>query len=508
MTYDYDMTVIGAGAAGLTAAGMSALLGAKTLLVEQHRPGGDCTWTGCIPSKTLLRAAKVAHEMKTAGRFGLPPFEPSLSFVHVMDHVRATRQRVYEQSDAPPNMEKLGVEVALAAARFLDPHSIELRDESGHTRRVSSRYFVIATGSKPKEPRFAAPYLTNETLFELTSQPKRLVIVGAGPVGIEMAQAFQRLGSSVTVVAPGTHILPKDDPELTEILQPCLAQEGASFVLGRRVTGLYQNADGLTAILDDGRTIPCDAALAAIGREPNVAALALQNAGVAFHDKGIDIDECCRTRQKHIYAVGDVTGRYQFTHMAEHMSKVAVTNAILHWPKKLDEKHIVWTTFTEPELARLGTLEADVVKDGGKYSVYRFPFTRIDRAVTEDETEGMLKVIANSRGRILGASILGANAGEMIAEYALAMRSGLRLSRIADTIHPYPTYMLGNRSTADQFVAKQLDSPLLGLLGKIRGYRGQRRGSAALRQSSLLYRAVTQERSSWIGMTSPALRYI
>ena len=188
------------------------------------------------------------------------------------------------------------------------------------------------------------------------------MVVGAGPVGIEMAQAFQRLGSSVTVVAAGSHILPKDDPELTAILQRCLAQEGSMLIPGHRVTGLDRSGDALAATLDDGRTIPCDAALAAIGREPNVTGLALQNAGVVLGDKGITIDDRCRTRQLHIYAVGDVTGRYQFTHMAEHMSKVAVTNAILRWPKRLDEKHLIWTTFTEPQLARLGASETHIAK--------------------------------------------------------------------------------------------------------------------------------------------------
>lgn len=472
MIYDYDMAVIGAGAAGLTAAGMSAVLGAKTLLIEEHRLGGDCTWTGCIPSKTLLRAGKAAHEMKTAERFGLPQVAPDISFEQVMKHVRSVRQHVYSEADAPPNIERLGVEVAKASARFIDPHSVELHGENGQTRRLSSRYFVIASGGRPKQPNFAAPYLTNETLFELTSQPKRLAIVGAGPVGIEMAQAFQRLGSAVTVVGTGAHILPKDDPELTDALCRCLAAEGISFILGQRAKGLVRNGEGLAVTLEDGRTIACHAALAAIGREPNVTGLALHNAGIAAGDKGIAIDDRCRTRQRHIYAVGDVTGQYQFTHMAEHMSKVAVTNAILHWPKKLD-KNPIWTTFTEPQLARLGASESDIAKRGEKYSVYRLPFAKIDRAVTDGETAGMVKVIADSRGRILGASILGANAGDMIAEYALAMRNGLRLSQIADTVHPYPTFALGNRQAADEWYRRKLKPLLLRVFGKLLRYRSE-----------------------------------
>ncbi|MCU1257867.1 MAG: mercuric reductase, partial [Bryobacterales bacterium] len=205
-----------------------------------------------------------------------------------------------------------------------------------------------------------------------------------------------------------------------------------------------------------------------------------ENAGVRFGEKGIDVDRRCRTSQRHIYAVGDVTGKYQFTHMGEHMSKVAVTNAILRWPKSLDEKHVVWATFTQPELAHLGESELQLRERGKRYIPFRFPFAMLDRAITETETDGEVKILADSGGKILGASILGANAGEMISECALAMRHGLRLSQIADTVHPYPTYMLGNRRTADQFVAKQLDSPLLALLGKVLRYRGRRTGSKVL----------------------------
>jgi pyruvate/2-oxoglutarate dehydrogenase complex dihydrolipoamide dehydrogenase (E3) component len=339
---------------------------------------------------------------------------------------------------------------------------------------------VIASGSRPKAPNFSAPALTNETIFELESLPKRLLIMGAGPVGTEMAQAFERLGSEVTVVAPGDRILPRDDPQQARKLQQSLSSEGVAFILRQKVVGLEKRGDDLIALLQNGRVLECDAALAAIGREPTVKSLQLEKAGVRYSEKGIDVNQHCRTSQRHIYAVGDVTGRYQFTHMGEHMSKVAVTNAILRWPKKLDERHVVWSTFTDPELAHLGESEADLHRRQAKYSIYRFPFEKLDRAVTETETIGEVKVFTDRTGRLLGASILGVHAGEMIAEYALAMRSGLRLSRIADTIHPYPTYMLGNRRAADQSVAKQLDSPLLALLGKLLGYRGERRGSAAL----------------------------
>jgi pyruvate/2-oxoglutarate dehydrogenase complex dihydrolipoamide dehydrogenase (E3) component len=480
MRYQYDMIVIGGGAAGLTAAGMSALLGAKTALIEAHRLGGDCTWVGCVPSKTLLRASKAAHHMNTADRFGLAAIQPHFEFSKIMDHIRRTRQRIYNDADAPPHLERLGVEVILGSARFCNPRTLEIHKSSGISSRLTSRFFIIATGSHPKTPNFSEPMLTNETIFELEAHPKRLLIIGAGPVGVEMAQAFRRLGSEVTIVARGNRILARDDPEQTRQLQECLDREGVRFLFGQKVAGLERHENGLIAILHDGRTLSCDAALAAIGREPAIKGLELQNAGVPFGEKGVDIDRHCRTSQRHIYATGDVTGKYQFTHMAEHMSKVAVMNAILRWPKALDERQLVWSTFTDPELARLGESEMQLREHGKKYTVFRFPFAKLDRAITESETDGEVKVFADKLGRILGASILGANAGEMISEYALAMRHNLRLLQIADTIHPYPTYLLGNRRTADQFVAKQLDSPLLALLGRILRYRGQLRGSGAL----------------------------
>jgi len=480
MKHDYDMIVLGGGSAGLVAAGMSALLGAKTLLVEQQRLGGDCTWYGCVPSKALIKAAKVAHEMRNADRYGLTPSALEHDFGRVMEHVRAIRQKVYEQADEPPHFERMGVEVTRAEAWFLDPHTVELTKPGGAAQKITSRYFVIATGSRPIHPEFAVPTLSNETIFELTSQPKRLIVLGAGPIGIEMAHAFQRLGSTVTVVAPGRSILPRDEPELTALLKTVLEADGVSFLLGKRVTAAERDHDTLIATLDNGDRLPCDAILAAIGREGNTNNLGLKNAGVATKKKYIAVDNRCRTSQKHIYASGDVTGRYQFTHMAEHMSKVAVTNAILHYPQKLDERCVTWATFADPELAHLGSSEYDLRKRRTKFSVYRFPFGKIDRAVVEVETTGLVKVLADASGKILGASILGARGGEMIAEWALAMRNGVSLKQISDTIHPYPTYMLGNRQAADQRSRELLDSPLLGLLGKLFGYRGVRKGAAAL----------------------------
>ena len=475
MAYEYDMIVIGGGAAGLVASGMAALLGAKTALIEEHRLGGDCTWTGCIPSKTLLRAASVAHQTRSADRYGLLSSSPRIDFSRVMQHVKRVREHVYREADAPPNFEKLGVAVIPARARFVDPHTLELQGPAPHPGRLTSRYFVVATGSRARMPEFKAPVLNNESIFELEEQPRRLLVLGAGPIGVEMAQAFRRLGSEVTVTAPCSGILDKDDPELTNPLRDALAGEGISFRLGRKTVQVESRDGDLSAPFDDGSTLECDAVLAAIGRQPVVEDLGLEEAGIAFDRTGIQIDRRCRTSQRHIYAAGDVAGRFLFTHMAEHMSKVAVSNAILHLPASIDEDHITWCTFTDPELARVGASEEDVRKRGHKYSVYRFPFTKLDRAITEGATIGLVKVLAASNGGILGVSILGENAGEMIGEWAVAMRNGLKVKHVADTIHPYPTYVLGNRRAADQWYSKQLNSPLVDLLGKLFRYRGIRK---------------------------------
>jgi pyruvate/2-oxoglutarate dehydrogenase complex dihydrolipoamide dehydrogenase (E3) component len=483
MSYDYDMVVIGGGAAGLTAAGMSAVLGARTALVEAQKLGGDCTWHGCVPSKTLLHAAKIAHRMRTADRYGLTPAAPAHDFARVMEHVRSIRQHIYDEADAPPHFEKLGVEVVAGRAAFLDAHTLAIHGAGAQPARLTSRKFIVATGSAPRTPRVAGiesvEVLNNESVFELTRLPGRLLVMGAGPIGIEMAQAFRRLGSEVTVVDHAGGILGRDDPELTAILLDSLRAEGIRFLLGDEVTRVEPGA----AYTKTGQRVEADAILAAVGRSPTLDGLNLSAAGVRVNERGIVVDRRCRSSARHIYACGDVAGRHLFTHMAEHMAKVAVMNAILHVPFSLDERHVTWCTFTDPELAHVGSSEAELQRDGVKYTIYRFPFTQLDRAITESETTGLVKVLAGRWGRILGVSILGAHAGEMIGEYALAMRNGVRLDKISSTIHPYPTYGLGNRRAADLFMIDKLSPGLVRWLQRLFRLRGGAGGIAALRRT-------------------------
>ncbi len=479
MAYDFDMIVIGGGAAGLTTSGIAASFGAKTLMIERHRLGGDCTWTGCVPSKTLLKSARVAHQMRHASHYGLADQDVRFDFGKMMARMRRLREEVYEDADRPEIFEALGVEVRHGAARFVDPHTVEIEGEHG-AARVTGRYVTIAAGASafipPLDGLGEVPYLTNETLFEITEQPARLAIVGGGPIGTEMAQAFARLGTRVTVIQRGGTILPKDDAELAATLRTRLEREGVAYLFDAVAKRVAQAAGEIRVEVEqDGarRAVEADALLVATGRRPNLDGLNLEAAGVAFTQRGITVDDRCRTSRRHIYAVGDVTGRYQFTHMSEHMGKVAASNAIFKIPLKIDAKHVPWVTYTDPELAHVGARERDLKEKGASDTVYRFPYTKLDRAVTDGETTGLIKVFARAwNGKILGATILGAAAGEMIGEYALAMRHGLRLRQISDTIHPYPTYGLGVRRAADQWYAQKQSPTLVRLLQKVFGYRG------------------------------------
>lgn len=448
---------------------MGALLGAKTVLVERDRLGGECTWTGCVPSKSLLRAGSVAHAVRHASEFGVDCGEPDVSFARVMARLRTVQQQIYEAADAPPNLERLGVHVVQGEASFVDPHTISLG-----ALRIRARFFVIATGSTPRQLGFEAPVLSSDTLFRLSARPEHLVIVGAGPMGVEMAQAFRRLGSQVTVVVSGSEILPHDDQEMTALLRRQLEGEGIRFRRGVRAHGAHEEGLSIAVRLSDGATVNCDAVFAAVGREIRTECLRLDLAGVRASEKGIVVDRHCRTSCRHIYAVGDVTGRQPFTHMAEHMAKVAVKNAVLRWPASVDET-VPWCTYTSPELAHTG-LRTDA-SDG---TVLRSAFRHNDRAAIDGCAEGLVKAVSDRRGRVLGASILGAHAGEMIHVWSLAVRRRMRVQEVADTIHAYPTYSLSNRKAADRWSERWLDSPLLAIVGRLFGYRGVRRGSSAL----------------------------
>lgn len=479
--YEYDAIIIGGGAAGLTASGIAANFGAKTMMIEKARLGGDCTWTGCVPSKALLKAGKVARHIRKASDYGLIDQEPNIDFQKVMAHIHEIREDIYRDADAPEHFEAMGIEVVEGMAYFTDSHALNIELANGETRVTTSRYFFICTGVgafvPPIEGIDSVDYLTNETLFEIEELPRELIIIGAGPIGNEMAQAMRRLGSEVTVIDMADRIMVKDDPELAGMLRDKLKQEGIDYVLDADVKKI-SSQDGRIVVEADVageiKEISGTDLLMATGRRPNVESLNLEAAEVNHTPKGIPVNAKCRTNRSHIYACGDVTGEYQFTHMSEHMAKVATTNALIKVPMKVDEQHVPWCTFTDPELGHVGATEKQLQEREEDYETYRFPYSKVDRAVTESEGEGLIKVFAKKwNGKILGASVLGTSAGEIISEYAVAMKNGVTLRKLADTIHPYPTYGLGARRAADQWYIKNQSEWQVKLIKKLFGYRGE-----------------------------------
>lgn len=481
-SYDFDAIVIGGGSAGLTASGVAANLGARTMMIEKDRLGGDCTWSGCVPSKTLLKAGKVARQIREAEAYGLINQDPEFDFENVIRHVHEKRERIYTEADRPEIYQEMGIEVIRGEARFLDDHRIVIEGKNDSRREASARYFFICAGGSPAVPPLEGineiSFLTSESLFEIEKLPETLTIIGAGPIGIEMGQALKRLGSKVTIVDEADRILANDDPELAHKLQGVLAKEGLGFELGARVQSVRKAGLGeqVTAVIETEKglkSINGDRLLVAVGRRANVQGLGLESGGIKFSSDGIEVNNKCQTNRSHIYACGDITGRYQLTHMSEHMAKVAVANALLKYPMKIDNGHVPWVTYTDPELGHVGATEEQLKQRGIAYETYRFPYSKIDRALTDSEEEGLIKIYAKKRnGKIYGADILGARAGELISEYALAMKNGVSLRNMADTIHPYPSYGLGARRAADQWYIKNQSEWQVKLLKKIFGYRG------------------------------------
>ncbi len=479
--YDFDAIVIGGGAAGLTASGIAANVGAKTMMIESERLGGDCTWTGCVPSKVILKAGKLAHQIRNASKFGLLDSEPEINFKKVIKHVHDIRDEVYEDADRPEIYEEMGIEVVFGKAAFKDSHTLDISLPDGESKTVTAGHIFIATGAKAFVPPIPGlsdvDFLTNESLFEIEDLPEHLIIIGGGPIGIEMSQALVNLGANVTVIDMGDRIMQNDDPELVEILHSVLEKQGVNFQLDSSIKKVQKGKKGIEVIIEEAgkeEIISGSHLLVATGRKANYSSLNLEAAGVKTNNKGIQVDNSCKTNVNHIYAMGDVTGRYQFTHMSEHMSKVAVTKALLKIPMTIDQKHIPWATYTEPELAHIGATEKQLKSSGQKFETYKFPYSKIDRAITEGETEGLIKIFASKlTGKIYGASVVGAHAGELISEYAVAMKNGVTLRNIADTIHPYPSWGLGARRAADQWYIKNQSEASVKWMKRIFGFKGE-----------------------------------
>jgi pyruvate/2-oxoglutarate dehydrogenase complex dihydrolipoamide dehydrogenase (E3) component len=461
-TIDTDICILGAGSAGLSVAAGAALLGARTVLIEPGAMGGDCLNTGCVPSKALLASAKAAVAYRHAGVLGLNAQAPEVDFKAVHDHVHGVIAGIAPQ-DSVERFEGMGVTVLREPGRFTGPREVVAGDAT-----VRARRFVIATGSVPQVPPIpgleSGSYLTNETIFGLTELPRHLIVIGGGPIGCELGQAFCRLGARVTVIEMAA-ILPKDDPELVDILRDRLRAEGLDIREGARVTGVEPAGDGVAVNIESGAAanpvmerIEGSALLLATGRRPVVEGLGLEAAGIAFGPAGIEVDARLRTANRRVFAAGDVVGGYQFTHMASHHAVVVIKNALFRLPAKVETRAVPWVTYSDPELAQVGLTEAAARAAHGAIRVLRWPFAENDRARTERQLEGLVKVIATPRGRILGASILGAQAGESIQPWTLAIGQGLKLSAMAGTIAPYPTRGEASKRAAGSFYADKISS--------------------------------------------------
>ncbi len=460
-TYDYDLGVIGGGSAGLTVASGAARLGAGTLLIDKGPAlGGDCLHFGCVPSKTLIHSARLYHSLKSCSRFGLPEVAmKEVDFSGIAARIRTVIAAIQEH-DSVERFCRLGVEVRFGAPRFVDEHQVELDG-----KRVSARSWVIATGSSSTPPRGAGleniPYLTNKEIFTLDRLPASLAILGAGPIAIEMAQAFCRLGSRVTVVQRSGQILSKEDSDLADGVMAVMESEGVRFLLNATVTGActVANKQELVVTTPAGEeTLQAEAVLVAQGRRPNIEGLGLTEIGVAHNAKGITVDERMRTSHSHIYAPGDVNGRFQFTHAAGHEGGIVVANAIFRLPRKVNTRWMPWCTYCDPELASIGMNEKRAKEAGIPYTVWSEEFAANDRALACGEGLGRLKMLLDEKERPLGVQILGPSAGEILGEWVAVLNGGMKLSALAGAIHPYPTLTEINKKVAGSYLSPKIFS--------------------------------------------------
>jgi pyruvate/2-oxoglutarate dehydrogenase complex dihydrolipoamide dehydrogenase (E3) component len=453
-----DLCVIGAGSGGLAVAAGAVQMGADVVLVEKGRMGGDCLNYGCVPSKSLIAAGKAAQTIRTAGRFGVNGHEPAIDFAAVHDHVKGVIAAIAPH-DSEERFTGLGVKVLRAPARFVGPSAVEVEGA-----RVEARRFVVATGSAPAVPPVPglaeAPHLTNETIFDLTERPEHLIVLGGGPIGCELAQAHRRLGARVTVLELFS-ILPKDDPAAVEVVRRHLVEEGIDLREHVEVERIEREGNGIAVTIKEADTqqrLVGSHLLVAAGRRANVADLGLEAAGVEYSPTGIKVDDRLRTTNKRIYAIGDVAGGLQFTHMAAYHAGIVIRNALFRLPAKVDARAVPWVTYTEPELAHVGLTELAAKDRGLEVEALMWPFDENDRAQAERATDGFVKVLLGQGGRIVGATIVGDRAGELIQPWVLALAQGLKIGAMAQFIAPYPTLGEASKRAAGSYYTPKLFS--------------------------------------------------
>ena len=459
--YDFDIGVLGGGAAGLTVTAGAAQLGAKTLLIEkENKLGGDCLHFGCVPSKTLIKSARVYQQIKNASRYGLPEVrvEP-VDFSKVAARIRSVIGAI-QRHDSVERFCGLGARVEFGQPTFIDEHTVQL-----NSKRYSAKSWVIATGSSPSTPPIAGlsetPYITNKEIFSLDRLPVSMIVLGGGPIAVEMAQSFNRLGSKVSVVQRSGQILSKEDKDMADQVMAAMQAEGVRFYLNAKILGVREHGGRKEVTLkvgDEPVTLSGETILVAMGRSPNIDDLGLESAGVVFNRRGLDVDARLRTSQKHIYGAGDVTGAFQFTHAAGYEGGIVISNAVFRLPRKVNYTYLPWCTYTSPELASIGMNEKSATAAGIGYSVWTEEFKANDRSLAEGEETGLVKMLLDEKERPVGVQILGPHAGDLLAEWVAVFNGGVKLSALAAAVHPYPTLGEINKRVAGSFLSTKIFS--------------------------------------------------
>ena len=458
-TINTDICVIGAGSGGLSVSAGAAQMGADTVLLEKGKMGGDCLNYGCVPSKALLAAGHAAQNIRDAARFGVDAGAPKVDTKRVFEHVHGAIGAI-APNDSVERFTGLGVQVIEDEGKFVDANTVEAGDT-----RITARRFVIATGSSAFVPPIPGlsdvPFYTNENVFYADELPKYLIVIGGGPIGIELAQAHRQLGCDVTVLEV-FKVMPKDDQELVEVVRAQLDAEGLVIREGVKISRIEKSGDGIAVVLesDEGEeTLDGSHLLVATGRRPNVNGLNLEAANVTYSPKGIEVDKRLRTSNKKIFAIGDVAGGLQFTHVAGYHAGIVIKNALFRLPAKVDHSSVPWVTYTSPELAQVGLTEAQAKEQyGDDIRVLRWPFHENDRAQAEGEIHGMVKAITTKKGVILGCGIVGPHAGELIHTWVLAMSQKIKIGGVATMIAPYPTFGEVNKRAAGSYYTPSLFS--------------------------------------------------
>jgi pyruvate/2-oxoglutarate dehydrogenase complex dihydrolipoamide dehydrogenase (E3) component len=462
----YNLVVLGAGTAGLVCAAGAAGLGAKVALVEKHRLGGDCLNYGCVPSKALLRCGRAAAAARRAAEFGVSFGGPvTIDFTAVMERMRRLRAGI-SPHDSAARFRGLGVDVYLGEARFTGPRSVEVAGT-----RLEFAKAVIATGARAADPGLPGldrtGYLTNETVWDVRELPRTLVVLGAGPVGCELAQAFRRFGSDVHLVNRSPGLLPREEPEAADLIRRQFEREGVRLHLGvRPVAGEVTDGRRALVIEEGGQTVrlAADAVLVGVGRKANVEDLGLEAAGVAHDPSGVKVNDFLQTTNPHVYAAGDVCSPYKFTHVADAMARIVIRNALFFGWSRMSKLVIPWCTYTDPEVAHVGLTLRQAKEQGIDVRTFTVPLAEVDRAVLDGETDGFATVhVRRGSDRIVGATVVAAHAGDLIAEVALAMTRGLGLAAIADTVHPYPTQAESLKKLGDAYQRTRLTPRVAGL---------------------------------------------